>query len=117
VRRPGRRGTQIHSGWTVSSPPASPVLTVEQGSNNITETSSSATGRCSTPRNNQQLAFLEPHVPLAELHAEPSSSDKEKLIFGIVPVPREFALEFHQFYMLPVEFRDDLRFPMILDQR
>jgi len=60
------------------------------------------------PRNDQKLPFIQPHGPIAEVHAKPAFDDEKHFVFVLVVVPDEFPLEFDQFDVLPVELADDL---------
>lgn len=68
-------------------------------------------------RNNEELALSQRDDTIAELHVEASVDDEEELILALVLMPHELALEFDELYMLTVEFTDDLRIPMCVEQR
>src|SRR5262249_28652347 len=44
-------------------------------------------------RHDQELAFLQPDVAIAELHAKPPLDHQEKLVLVVVMVPHEGSLE------------------------
>ena len=62
--------------------------------------------------NDEELAFIQLHNPIAELDPHLSAPDEEELIFHFVPVPRKDALEFHQLHFLAIQLADDFRPPM-----
>ena len=68
-------------------------------------------------RNDQELAFLEPDLPVAEIHPESSLHHQEHLVLVLMVVPDEFSLELDEFDKLAVELADDLRAPMIVKLR
>ncbi len=68
-------------------------------------------------RNNQKLAFFEPHVTVSKFHSESTLHDQEKFIFGIVMMPDKWASEFDQLDLLTVEVPDHPRREVIGEQR
>src|SRR5688572_31951033 len=68
-------------------------------------------------RHDEELAFLDRHVPIAELHREAALHDEKQFILMLVVVPHEFALELHQLHVLTVQLSDDLRAPMSIEER
>ena len=110
--------TQIRSGSrTVRSSWTSPVFNVPAGSKSRTRTSSSATGRCSSPcGHDEELAFLQPDFSVPVLHAEPALHDEEQLVLVVVLVPDELAEQLHQLDVLAVQFADDLGLPVLVEE-
>jgi hypothetical protein len=67
------------------------------------------------PRNDDEFTFLEPHMTIAEFHAESTFNHEEKLIFLVMVVPEEFALEFNELDKLTIELSDDPGTPGIFE--
>src|SRR5262245_10772436 len=68
-------------------------------------------------RDDQELAFFKPDVPIPKLHTKPTFDDEEKFVLMVVMVPDERPLEFDQFHLLLIQLADDLRFPLVAEQR
>jgi hypothetical protein len=69
-----------------------------------------------TPRDDYELAFFDPFLSITEIDPEPPGDDKEQLVFILMVVPDEFALEFDQLHELAIETSDDLRPPVFAKQ-
>jgi hypothetical protein len=54
---------------------------------------------------------------IAKLDAEPAAPDHEELVFVFMMVPREFALNLHQFNLLAIYSGNRLRPPAFAEQR
>jgi hypothetical protein len=65
------------------------------------------------PRNDQELSFLEPNVPIPELHAESALHHEKQLVLVIVMVPHERAQELDQLDLLAIELSGDFRAPVL----
>src|ERR1700680_2804989 len=70
-----------------------------------------------SPGNDNELAFLQPPLPVAELHPEAAFRHQEHLVFLVMMVPDELALEFAELHHLAIEFSRDVRFPGFLNVR
>src|ERR1700676_1313912 len=70
-----------------------------------------------SPGNDNELAFLQPHLPVAELHPEAAFRHQEHLVFLVMMVPDELALEFAELHHLAIEFSREVRFPGVLNLR
>ncbi len=68
------------------------------------------------PGHDQELALLQADLSVTEVHAEPSLHDQEEFVLVVVLVPDELALELDQLDVLAVEFADDLRAPVVLEE-
>ncbi len=68
-----------------------------------------------TTGDNQELAFLEPDLPVPELHPESPFHHEEELVLVIVMVPDELALKLDQFELLAVQLADDLGAPRVVE--
>ena len=80
------------------------------GSKSSTATSSSATGpMLDAARHDQELALLDPLLPIAKVHPESAPDDQEQLVFVLVVMPDELPLELHQLHVLAVQLADDAR--------
>ncbi len=67
--------------------------------------------------NNDELAFFDPLVTVAEFHPEPSFHNKKHFIFVFVMVKDELALELVELYVLSVELGADVGLPVFGDLR
>src|SRR5262245_40663722 len=61
----------------------------------------------------QELALLQPNVPVPELHAEAALDHEEKLVLVVVMVPDERTPELDQFDLLTVQFAHDPGLPLL----
>jgi hypothetical protein len=68
-----------------------------------------------TARDDDELAFFDPFVTLAKLHAEAAFDYKEEFVFVLVMVKDEFAFEFVELDVLAVEFGGDVGLPVFGD--
>src|SRR3981189_388858 len=66
-----------------------------------------------TSRHDKELALLDPFVPVAKLHAEAALDHKEHFIFLLMMVKHELTEEFVELDVLPVQFSDDIRLPVL----
>ncbi len=108
---------QIHSASTVLSFSTFPVLEVVFGSSIMIQTSSSATGMCSTPLwDDDKFAFTDGQVALAEFDGQCAFDDKEQFIFVLVMMPDKFALHFGEFDIGVVQFTGDFGTPLFSEQ-
>jgi hypothetical protein len=64
----------------------------------------------------QELALLQPDLPIPKLHPKPAFDDEEKFVLVVVVVPDERPRELHQLDLLTVKFANDLRFPLLAEQ-
>ena len=55
-------------------------------------------------RNNQKLAFFNPHNAVPKFHSESAFHHQEQFVFDFVMMPHERPGELYQFDMLAVEF-------------
>src|SRR5688572_26746070 len=67
--------------------------------------------------NDQELAFLEGDVTIAELHREATLHNEEQLVLALMLMPDELALKLHELDVLPVQLPDDLRIPVRIKER
>src|ERR1700730_19177850 len=63
-------------------------------------------------RHDQELALLDPFVPVAKLHAEAALDHQEHFIFIRMMVKHELTEDFVQLDMLPIQFSYDIRLPV-----
>jgi hypothetical protein len=56
-----------------------------------------------------KFPLLDPLMMVAEIHAQAAFDYEEELVFVLVMVKHEFAVELHELYMLAVEFGRDAR--------
>ena len=54
---------------------------------------------------------------ISKLHPKTALDHQEQLVISIVVMPHERSLEFDQFHLLAVQFANDFRLPMLLDER
>ena len=101
---------------TVRSFATLPVLRVEAGSNSRTSASSSATGRCSTPRGDDELAGRDLRLAVRQLHPKRAADDEEQRIGVIVMMPDELALEPGKLDLLAVQLTHETGTPVIGEQ-
>ncbi len=66
-----------------------------------------------TSRDDQKLAFMQLDGTVAEFDPKISFPDEKKFVLAVVMMPDKFAFEFDELNLLPVQFRNDLRTPMI----
>ena len=92
-----------------------PVFRVDAGSNRRNQHSSSATGLCSTPRDDDELTFFDPFVVVEELHAKAPFYNQEHLVFVLVMVEDELAFDLVELDVLTVEFGGDVGLPVFRD--
>src|SRR5262249_55094087 len=64
-------------------------------------------------RNNQELAFFEPDLAIAKLHAESALDHEKQLVLVVMMMPNKRTFEFHQLDQLTVELAGDFRAPML----
>jgi hypothetical protein len=67
--------------------------------------------------NDQELAFLQPDVPIPERHVEAALHHQEQLVLVVVVVPDELALELDPLDLLAVQFADDRRISVVAKPR
>src|SRR5213594_2534579 len=70
-----------------------------------------------TTRNDAEFTGLQSHAAVAELDSHPTAPDKEELILPFVMVPGKDSGQLHQFHFLAVQLRNDLRSPVLVNQR
>src|SRR6266436_3218245 len=122
-----RRFVQIQSRTeTVNSSCTLPVLSVVAGSNKRTWHSSSATA-LNTGNVQDEFALLQPYIfglrcrgrfatGVAKLHAKPAFHHQKHFVLVVVMMPGEWSLEFYQLHVLSIEFANDARIPMVVNQ-
>src|SRR5262249_10589209 len=64
------------------------------------------------PRHDDELPLLDPHRPVAILHAEATLHDLETLVFVVVMVPDERPEELHELHLLTIQLTDDFGLPV-----
>src|SRR4051812_2512422 len=69
------------------------------------------------PGHDQELALLQPDVPVPEFHPEATPDHQEELVLVLVVVPDELAQELDQLDVLAVQVPDDLRTPALVEPR
>ncbi len=62
-----------------------------------------------------ELAWFEGHVPVAEMHDEPAAHHEEELVLVFVAVPDELARELHALDVGLINLADQLRLPRLDD--
>src|SRR5262245_29535470 len=68
-------------------------------------------------RNDDELSRLDLTHFVSKLHPQQTGQDEEELVFGLVMMPDELALQLDQLHSLSVEFADDARSPVFRDVR
>src|SRR5262245_48135250 len=68
------------------------------------------------PRHNQELPLLQRDLAIAKLHHEVALDDEKELVFKVVLVPDEVALELDEFDVLAIELPDDPWPPMVVNE-
>jgi hypothetical protein len=68
-------------------------------------------------RNDDELALADIDRMLAKLHPELSLDHQEELVLVLVEMPIEWSLELDQLDQLTVELADDLRRPVLVEER
>ncbi len=66
-------------------------------------------------RDDQELAFVQPNVLIAELDQQASFDDEKHLVFVVVLMPDELALELRHLDVHPLHFADDLGRPRLAE--
>lgn|SRR5437868_1709121 len=66
-------------------------------------------------RHYEELAFFQPDVLVAKLHAEASFDYQEEFVFVLVVVPDELALQLVELNVLAIEFSGDAGLPEFVD--
>src|SRR6516164_8222780 len=61
----------------------------------------------------QEFAFPHDFLAVSEAHAQCAFYHQEQLVFLLVMMPNEFALEFHGLHMEIVHFANNARIPII----
>ena len=64
----------------------------------------------------EELAFAEMDVAIAELDGHLALQDEEQLVFVLVSVPNELSLEFHELHVMSVQLANDLWAPEVREQ-
>jgi hypothetical protein len=64
-------------------------------------------------RYDDEFAFFDPLVVVAEIHAETAFNDQEELVFVVVMVEDKFSFELVELYVLAVELGGDVRLPVL----
>jgi hypothetical protein len=67
-----------------------------------------------TSLHNEELALFQPHLVIAKFHPKPTFDHQEHFVFLLMMVPDEGALKLDHLHHLPVEFANDLGFPVLL---
>src|ERR1043166_7582058 len=65
----------------------------------------------------QKLTGFEHDLVISKLHSKAPLRYEEKLVFRFMVVPHERAHKFYELHLLPIEFSDDFRAPMLFEQR
>ena len=68
-------------------------------------------------RDDKHLAGSDVNTAVAEVDSQPPLDDNESLVSVPVIVPEEIALQFDDLELIVVHFRDDLRLPLLAEQR
>ena len=68
-----------------------------------------------SPRDHDELAFLELNGLVAEFDAKPSFDHEEHLVFILMVMPDEFAFQLVELHQLAVEFTCDVWLPVFVD--
>src|SRR5262245_63789017 len=68
-------------------------------------------------RHDEELACVERHATIAKFHDEAAVDDEKQLVFVLVVMPHELALELHELDVLTVQLADDFRVPVGVKQR
>src|SRR5256885_11352556 len=66
-------------------------------------------------RHDDELAFVHPHVAVAELDQQPASHDEKQLVLYVMVMPHELALDLDELHVGVVELTDDLRAPVVVE--
>jgi len=66
-------------------------------------------------RNNKEITLFHPDEMVAKFHPEAARYDKEQLVLIVMMMPHKWAVEFHQFYQLAVEFAHDFGLPIFAE--
>jgi hypothetical protein len=66
-------------------------------------------------RNDQELSFFNPDLPIPELHAEATLHNHEKLVLMVVMMPNEGPLKLNELDLLAVQLADDFRTPVSIE--
>jgi len=66
-------------------------------------------------RNHDELAFFEPDGLVAELDPEPALHHQEHLIFVVMVMPDEFAIDLGELDLLTVQFAGNVRLVELVD--
>lgn len=69
-----------------------------------------------TVGDDQEFAFVQLDIPVAELHSQRSGDHEKEFILHIVLVPDELPFELGQFDMLTIQFTHDPRVPMVVEE-
>ena len=69
-----------------------------------------------TARHDEELTLVQQYVAISQLDREPPTQHQEQLIFPVVLVPDELALELHELDELPIQLSDDACIPGIREQ-
>ena len=64
-----------------------------------------------TPRNDQELAFVEFDDSIAKMDGQMAAEDQEELVLALVMMPDELAFELRELHVLAIELADDPRAP------
>jgi hypothetical protein len=68
-------------------------------------------------RNDDELALGHGNDAISEMHVEAPVQNEEELVFVLVLMPNEFALELDELHVLAVQLTDDLRIPVSVESR
>src|SRR2546427_711947 len=66
-------------------------------------------------RHVHELAFIHPHVAVAELDKEPAFHDEKQLVLYVMVMPHELALDLDELHVGVVDLAHDLRAPMVVE--
>src|SRR5207244_10638835 len=66
-------------------------------------------------RHDHELAFVHPHVPVAELDQEPAFHHEKQLVLYVMVMPHELALDLDELHVAVVELTYDLRAPVVVE--
>src|SRR5712692_9808835 len=68
-----------------------------------------------TSQYHDELALLQPHMPVTELDAEAPFDHQEHLVFGLMMMPDELPFQLDELHQLAVELGSDVGLPVLPD--
>src|SRR4029077_9311348 len=66
-------------------------------------------------RHDHELAFVHPHVAVAELDQQPAFHDEKQLVLYVMVMPHELALDLDELHVGVIELTYDLRAPVVVE--